>query len=129
MARGVRVLKGKTIVQLSALELFLNEFHPAMMISALVDLVELAATHPSFGQDGHSGQDEHDWADLATTLLESFFGDVADRPGAARVVLDLERGTIALLHKRLPTRRRQPSIRRATKPVPLILSTRPHAPN
>ena len=45
------------------------------MIRSLIDLRELATTHPDFGEDGNPGPVEYEWADRATDILDELFLD------------------------------------------------------
>lgn len=131
---GVRRLKTKTVVQLAALELFLEELdEPELMIRALMDLCELAATHPDFGRGDHPGQDAYDWAEAATMALACFLeGRSCCTDGssvAPRVVVDTKRGTLEIHRRRAHRRRREPSVAAATAPVAFVLLDRAHARN
>jgi hypothetical protein len=130
MARGVRYLKTKTIVKAAALDGFLEEFVPHHMIHALIDLCELAATHPEF--DERAAQ-AYDWADQATDILTTFLLSdhcVDEGPeDAPRVVLDSEHGAIELLKPRIRHRKAEPSLARASKRVRPRILQRPHARN
>lgn len=130
MATGVRFLKTKTVVQLAALELFLDEFEPTQMIQALEELCELASTHAQYGHAGKPDAKTTEWAEMAITALVCLLEDDSrgDSPTVARVALDLDRGTIEFRSRRT-ARRREPSLTAATDPVQDRLASRPHARN
>lgn len=130
MARGIRFLRTKTIVKLAALEMFLDEFVPDQMIQGLIDLCELAATHPDFDERAALA---YDWADQATDILATFFLEphcVEEGPeGAPRVALNGRTGAIELLKPRIRRRATAPRLGDAWKPVKPRISQRPHAGN
>ena len=133
MAYGVRYHKTKTVVKLAALEMFLDEFAPEEMIRSLIDLCELAVTHPDFGKGENPGADEYDWGDEATDALITFFDEsfCCNQSGddASRVELNTKRSTIELIKRRYRSRRREPSLAHATAPVPIRLALRLGAGN
>lgn len=133
MAPGVRYLRTKTVVKLAALEMFLEDFCPDRMIEALIEMCELAGTHPQFGKRDVDDASLYDWADQATDILTTFLlsrhccEDGAE--DAPRVQLDAERGALELLKPRIRRRPPAPSLAHAVTPVRPRILQRSHAVN
>jgi len=122
MACGVRKLKTRTIVHLTALEEFVRRFDGADMISALAELCDFAATHPDFDQPGKPGADEWFLADEATDYLMEFFTDPncvtpGEEAWVPNVELNAAMGTVALIRRRRRKRSQYREFEDATAPV------------
>lgn len=133
VARSVRILKTKTVVNVAALELFIDEFRGDEMIDALIWMTEFAATHPDFAKKGNPGGRTYMAADEATSILMSFFSDEMAAPCDAEestpvVEVNYQRGTIAFLARRYRVKL-APAIERATQEVPIRLLGKPAAGN
>ncbi len=135
--RGAWTTKTKAYFSVAALEMLADDFVAEEMIHSIIELCELATTHPDFGTEGNPGANEYAWADQATDALITFFLEEFavddDGEGCPRFEFNPKKGMLEIVRYRAkwrPRRKRvSPPPGAAFERVPLDLLRHPNSKN